>query len=123
MSACHARAATAADTDWRRIAELYGRLGQLLPSPVVELNRAVAVGMADGPAAALPLVDALRSEPSLREYAPLATAHADLLDKLGRFEEARVEFERAAAMARNERDCQVLLRRAAACARAAARPS
>jgi RNA polymerase sigma-70 factor (ECF subfamily) len=119
VSACHARAATAADTDWRRIAELYARLGRLMPSPVVELNRAVAVGMAEGPAAALPLVDALRSEPSLQGYVPLAAARADLLDKLGRAEEARAEFERAASLARNERDREVLLARAAACARAA----
>jgi predicted RNA polymerase sigma factor len=116
ISACHARAATAADTDWRRIAGLYGRLGQVTPSPVVELNRAVAVGMAEGPSAALPLVEALLGVPSLQDYVPLATARADLLDKLGRADEARAEFERAAAMARNERDRQLLLRRAAACA-------
>jgi predicted RNA polymerase sigma factor len=119
ISACHARAATAADTDWRRIAALYDRLAQITPSPVVELNRAVAVGMAEGPAAALPLVEALRTEPSLEGYPLLATARADLLEKLGRAEEARAEFERAAAMARNERDRQILLRRAAACVRPA----
>jgi RNA polymerase sigma factor (sigma-70 family) len=123
ISACHARAATAAETDWRRIAALYGRLAQVTPSPVVELNRAVAVGMAEGPAAALPLVEALGAEPSLEGYALLATARADLLDKLGRADEARVEFERAAAMARNERDRQLLLRRAAACVRLPPRAS
>ncbi|HVW30273.1 MAG TPA: RNA polymerase sigma factor [Polyangiaceae bacterium] len=116
IAACHARAATAEDTDWRRIATLYGALSEIMPSPVVELNRAVAVSMAEGPAAGLTLVDALASEPSLREYHLLPSARADLLWKLGRFSEARGEFERAAALTRNARHRERLLSRAAECA-------
>ena len=117
IAACHARAPTAADTDWARIAALYDALAELMPSPVVELNRAVAVGMAFGPAAGLELVDALVSEPSLKTYHFLPSARGDLLAKLGRSEEARVEFERAASLTQNARERDLLLGRAAACAR------
>jgi RNA polymerase sigma factor (sigma-70 family) len=114
IAACHARARSAADTDWARIAALYDALAELMPSPVVELNRAVAVGMAFGPAAGLELVDALTSEPSLRSYHLLPSARADLLSKLGRSAEARAEFERAASLTQNERERALLLARAAA---------
>jgi RNA polymerase sigma factor (sigma-70 family) len=114
IAACHARARVAGDTDWERIVALYDGLAQLLPSPVVELNRAVAVGMAFGPQAALELVDGLRSEPALEGYHLLPAARADLLDRLGRAGEARREFERAAALTRNARERAVLLRRMAA---------
>ncbi|HEY3595820.1 MAG TPA: RNA polymerase sigma factor [Polyangiaceae bacterium] len=117
ITACHACAAVAADTDWARIAELYGDLASLTQSPVVELNRAVAVGMAQGPAAGLAIADSLRDEPSLGEYHLLPTVRADLLAKLGRTDEARVEFERAAALTRNARQRELLLERAAACGR------
>ena len=117
IAACHARARTAADTDWARIAALYDALAQLMPSPVVELNRAVAVGMAFGPAAGLELVDALVSEPSLKTYHFLPSARGDLLEKLGRSDEARAEFERAASLTQNARERDLLLERAAACAR------
>jgi RNA polymerase sigma factor (sigma-70 family) len=117
IAACHARARSAADTDWPRIAALYDALAELMPSPVVELNRAVAVGMAFGPAAGLALVDALASEPSLRTYHFLPSARGDLLAKLGRSDEARVEFERAASLTQNARERDLLLERAAACAR------
>jgi RNA polymerase sigma factor (sigma-70 family) len=117
IAACHARARTAAQTDWGRIAELYGELAQLMPSPVIELNRAVAVSMASGPAAGLALVDALSSERSLQGYHLLPSVRGDLLAKLGRFAEAREEFERAASLTRNERERKLLLDRAAACAR------
>lgn len=113
ISACHARAREPGDTDWRRIAELYGELGKLIPSPVVELNRALAVSMAEGPAAGLALVDALCAEPTLRGYHLLPSARADLLSKLGRHAEAQVEFERAAALTRNARQRDRLLERAA----------
>ncbi len=116
IAACHARARNAADTDWARIAALYDALAQLVPSPVVELNRAVAVGMAFGPAAGLALVDALTSEPSLKSYHLLPSARGDLLAKLGRADEARAEFERAAALTQNARERELLLERAAACA-------
>ncbi len=116
IAACHARAHTPAETDWKRIASLYGALVQIAPSPVVELNRAVAVAMAFGPAAGLELVDALASERSLESYHYLPSVRGDLLDKLGRFDEARVEFERAASLTRNVREREVLLTRAAACA-------
>jgi RNA polymerase sigma factor (sigma-70 family) len=116
ISACHARARTPEETDWARIASLYGELVRLAPSPVVELNRAVAVGMAFGPAAGLALVDALRSEPSLKAYHLLPSVRGDLLAKLGRFDEAHTEFERAASLTRNARERQLLLERAAACA-------
>ena len=114
IAACHARARTAAETDWTRIAALYDALAQLIPSPVVELNRAVAVAMAFGPAAGLELVDALRSEPALEDYHLLPSVRGDLLAKLGRKEEARAEFERAAAMTRNARERDLLLERASA---------
>jgi RNA polymerase sigma factor (sigma-70 family) len=113
IAACHARAHSADQTDWQRIAELYAALAEVAPSPVVELNRAVAVGMAQGPAAGLELADALRDEPALKSYHLLSTVRGDLLDKLGRNDEARAEFERAAALTRNERERQLLLDRAA----------
>ena len=116
LAACHARAFVAADTDWSRIATLYRVLGALAPSPVIELNRAVAVSMADGPAAALPIVDALGDDPALRHYHLLPSVRGDLLDRLGRPAEARGEFERAAAMTANDAERAHLLRRAAACA-------
>jgi RNA polymerase sigma factor (sigma-70 family) len=116
LAACHARALVAADTDWSRIATLYRVLGALAPSPVIELNRAVAVSMADGPAAALPIVDALGDDPALRHYHLLPSVRGDLLDRLGRSAEARDEFERAAAMTCNAAERAHLLRRAAACA-------
>jgi RNA polymerase sigma factor (sigma-70 family) len=115
IAACHARARIAAETDWPRIAALYGALAQLAPSPVVELNRAVALAMAFGPAAGLELVDALTAEPSLRGYHLLPSVRGDLLTKLGRAAEARAEFERAAALTRNARERKMLLARAAAC--------
>jgi RNA polymerase sigma factor (sigma-70 family) len=114
IAACHARARTAAETDWMRIAALYDALAQLTPSPIVDLNRAVAVGMAFGPAAGLALVDTLGSEPSLQSYHLLPAVRGDLLFKLGRFEEARTQFERAAALTRNTRERELLLGRAAA---------
>ncbi len=117
IAACHARARTPAETDWARIAALYDALAQLTPSPVVELNRAVAVGMAFGPAAGLELVDALSAEPSLRTYHFLPSVRGDLLAKLGRLKEARAEFERAASLTQNARERDLLLRRAAECSR------
>jgi RNA polymerase sigma factor (sigma-70 family) len=117
IAACHARARTNEETDWTRIVALYDALAQLKPSPVVELNRAVAIGMAFGPAAGLELVDELCSEPSLEAYHLLPATRGDLLFKLGRSDEAREEFERAAALTRNERERELLLKRAAACAR------
>jgi RNA polymerase sigma factor (sigma-70 family) len=117
IAACHARARTPEATDWARIAALYDALAQLSPSPVVELNRAVALSMAFGPAAGLELVDQLTSEPSLKSYHLLPTVRGDLLAKLGRADEARVEFERAATLTRNARERELLLERAAACAR------
>ncbi|HYC42014.1 MAG TPA: RNA polymerase sigma factor [Noviherbaspirillum sp.] len=113
IAACHARAPNANETDWPRIAELYGTLTRAMPSPVVELNRAVAVSMAFGPAAGLEIVDALRDEKSLRNYQWLPSVRGDLLARLGRTQEAREEFERAAAMARNARERALLLERAA----------
>jgi RNA polymerase sigma factor (sigma-70 family) len=113
LAACHARAAAAADTDWARIAALYEVLGSLTPSPVIELNRAVAVSMAHGPAAALLIVDALAGEPALRAYHLLPSVRGDLLSRLGRHAEARAEFERAAAMTANAAERAHLLRRAA----------
>jgi predicted RNA polymerase sigma factor len=115
IAACHARARTADETDWVRIAALYGALSQLAPSPVVELNRAVALAMAFGPAAGLALVDQLAAEPSLKSYHLLPSVRGDFLAKLGRPEEARQEFERAAAMTQNARERELLLKRAAAC--------
>ncbi len=116
ISACHARARLAEQTDWRQIATLYGELASILRSPVVELNRAVAVSMADGPAAGLALIDALSNEPALSTYHLLPSARADLLERLGRLDEARVEFERAAQLTRNTRNRDRLLARAARCA-------
>jgi RNA polymerase sigma factor (sigma-70 family) len=116
IAACHARALTPGETDWAQIVSLYDALLQLVPSPVVELNRAVAVGMAFGPAAGLELVDALTSEPSLKAYHLLPSMRGDLLAKLGRFDEARVEFERAASLTQNIRERDLLLQRAAASA-------
>jgi len=113
IAACHARARTANETDWARIAELYGRLAALMPSPVVELNRAVAVGLAFGPAAGLEIVDGLVAEPSLKSYHLLPAVRGDLLSKLGRSSEARAEFERAAALTRNGRERALLEGRAA----------
>jgi RNA polymerase sigma factor (sigma-70 family) len=112
--ACHARARSAQETDWARIAALYDALAELAHSPVVELNRAVAVSMAYGPAAGLDLVDTLVSEPSLRNYHLLPSVRGDLLARLGRFEEARVEFERAATLTRNTRERELLMKRARA---------
>jgi len=117
IAACHARARMAEETDWTRIAGLYEQLTQLTPSPVIELNRAVAVSMAYGPAAGLALVDTLNSERSLAGYHFLPSVRGDLLAKLGRLEEARAEFERAASLTRNARERRLLLERAAACAR------
>jgi RNA polymerase sigma-70 factor, ECF subfamily len=122
IAACHARARTPEETDWEGIAALYDALAQLAPSPVVELNRAVAVAMAFGPAAGLELVDALAGEPSLRAYHLLPSVRGDLLARLGRDGEAREEFERAAALTRNARERELLLDRAAACARRSAPP-
>lgn len=116
IAACHARALTAEATDWARIAALYATLAQLAPSPVVELNRAVALSMASGPAAGLALVDTLVNEPSLANYHLLPTVRGDLLAKLGRFGEAHVEFERAAALTQNLRERELLWERARACA-------
>jgi len=115
IAACHARARTAEETDWPRIATLYAELAQVAPSPVVELNRAVAVGMAFGPAAGLKLVDALTAERSLEKYHLLPSVRGDLLKKLGRLNEARTEFERAAALTRNARERDLLMERARAC--------
>ena len=122
IAACHARAHTPEETDWARIAALYDALAQLAPSPVVELNRAVALAMAFGPAAGLELVDTLMSEPSLKNYHLLPSVRGDLLAKLGRFDEARAEFERAAALTRNTRERDLLLGRARECARGSAPP-
>jgi RNA polymerase sigma factor (sigma-70 family) len=115
IAACHARAATPEDTDWRAIAALYDALAQVRPSPVVELNRAVAVGMAFGPAAGLEIADSLLDEPALKTYHLLPSVRADLLQKLGRLSEAAAEFDRAAGLAQNSRDKKLLLERAAAC--------
>jgi RNA polymerase sigma factor (sigma-70 family) len=115
IAACHARAPTATDTDWVRIVALYDALAQIAPSPFVELNRAVAVSMAFGPAAALELVDALCGEPRLKSYALLPSVRGDLLEKVGRFDEARTEFTRAAGLTQNARERKLLLGRAAVC--------
>jgi predicted RNA polymerase sigma factor len=113
IAACHARARVAEETDWSRIAALYGELAEIMPSPVVDLNRSVALGMAFGPEAGLALVDTLIEEKSLKEYHLLPAVRGDFLAKLGRFAEARGEFERAATLARNRRERDLLLRRAA----------
>ncbi|MFD3564851.1 RNA polymerase sigma factor [Streptomyces sp. NPDC058686] len=115
IAASHAHAHTYAETNWRGIATLYGLLAARAPSPVVELNRAVAVSMAEGPVAGLALVDALAGEPALRDYHLLPSVRGDLLERLGRYEEARAEFERAASLTRNERERELLLARAEAC--------
>jgi RNA polymerase sigma-70 factor, ECF subfamily len=116
IAACHARARTPEETDWTRLTALYDALAQLTPSPVVEVNRAVAYAFAFGPAAGLEIVDAVAAEPALQEYHLLPSVRGDLLAKLGRFGEARVEFERAASLTRNTRERELLLGRAAACA-------
>jgi RNA polymerase sigma-70 factor (ECF subfamily) len=118
IAACHARAATNEQTDWARIASLYGDLSQVNPSPVVELNRAVAVGMAFGPEAGLELANPLQQDPALRGYHLLPSVRADLLKKLGRFQQARAEFERAASLTRNSRERNLLLERARSCGEA-----
>ena len=115
IAACHTQAQTGEETDWRRIVELYAALAQVSPSPIVELNRAVAVAMAFGPRAGLELVDELKAEPSLKSYHLLPAVRGDFLFKLGRFDEARVEFARAAELTRNARERKLLLDRAASC--------
>ncbi|WP_405572054.1 MULTISPECIES: RNA polymerase sigma factor [Streptomyces] len=115
IAGCHAQAVRYEDTDWRTIASLYGRLAALVPSPVVELNRAVAISMAEGPAAGLALVDALAEEPALKDYHLLPSVRGDLLERLGRGAQARTEFERAASLTRNERERELLLERASRC--------
>ncbi|HXN53567.1 MAG TPA: RNA polymerase sigma factor [Candidatus Acidoferrum sp.] len=122
IAACHARALTSKETDWARIVALYADLAKIAPSPVVELNRAVAVAMAFGPAAGLELIDTLASEPSLKAYHLLPSVRGDFLFKLARFAEARAEFERAAALTRNARERHLLLDRARACAGGSPRP-
>ena len=116
IAACHARALTAGATDWPRIAALYAALAHVAPSPIVELNRAVAVGMAEGPAAGLAILDVIADNAALKNYHLLPSVRADLLRKLGRLTEARAEFERAAALTQNSRERDLLLARAAACA-------
>jgi predicted RNA polymerase sigma factor len=115
IAACHARARSPEETDWPRIVALYTALAEIAPSPVVELNRAVAVSMAHGPAAGLALVDALTTERSLQSYHLLPSVRGDLLKKLSRFEEARAEFARAASLTRNARERELLLERSRAC--------
>ncbi len=115
IAACHARAAVASDTNWSQIVDLYGELAALEPSPVIELNRAVAMGMAEGPAAGLALVDILKDDPALKNYHLLPSVRGDLLKKLGRHDEARAEFERAASITRNARERSLLLERARSC--------
>jgi RNA polymerase sigma factor (sigma-70 family) len=115
IAACHARARTGSETDWAKIVELYDELAELMPSPVIELNRAVAVGMAAGPAEGLRIVDGLRSEPLLKDYHLVSSVRGDLLAKLDRFSEAREEFVRAASLTRNEAERKLLLRRVAEC--------
>src|SRR5262249_5345102 len=116
VAACHARALTPEATDWREIARLYGELARVLPSPVVELNRAVALAMAYGPQAGLDLVEALTAEPTLQGYHLLPSVRGDLLEKLGRSGEAREEFLRAASLTKNARERELLLARARDCA-------
>jgi RNA polymerase sigma-70 factor (ECF subfamily) len=120
IAACHARARTAEETDWGRIVALYSALGEATPSPIIELNRAVAVSMAFGPAAALELVDQLADAPALKNYHLLPSVRGDLLAKLDRHSEAKAEFEQAAALTRNGRERDLLLGRAAAMQKAAA---
>jgi predicted RNA polymerase sigma factor len=118
IAACHARARTPGATDWAQIVALYEALAQQTPSPIVELNRAVAVSMAEGAAAGLALIDALSAEPALRSYHLLPSVRGDLLFKLSRFSEAQSEFERAATLTRNTREREFLLARAQACSAA-----
>jgi predicted RNA polymerase sigma factor len=115
IAACHARSPTGAETDWARIAKLYATLARVAPSPVVELNRAVAVSMAIGAAAGLEIVNDLMGEASMKSYHLLSSVRGDLLKKLGRLEEARTEFERAAELTRNGRERELLLGRAREC--------
>jgi predicted RNA polymerase sigma factor len=115
IAACHARARTAEDTDWLRIVGLYGALAEIAPSPIVDLNRAVALSFAFGPEAGLTLIDAIGAEPALKNYHLLPGVRGDLLVKLGRHQEARAEFERAASLTRNERERALLLKRASEC--------
>ena len=122
IAACHARARTPEETDWARIVTFYEELARVAPSPIVELNRAVAVSMASGPAAGLALVDALTTERSLENYHLLPSVRGDLLKKLSRFDEARAEFERAASMTRNARERELLLERARSCVAASNQP-
>jgi predicted RNA polymerase sigma factor len=122
IAACHARAASAAETDWLRMVGLYGELAELLRSPIVELNRAVALAQAFGPAAGLALVDALAHEPALERYHLLPSVRADFLEKLGRTGEARAELARAAALTQNERERALLLERAERLGREAGGP-
>jgi predicted RNA polymerase sigma factor len=122
IAACHARARTAEETDWVRIAALYEGLSGLTPSPVVELNRAVAIAMAFGPQRGLDLVDTLITEPALKHYHLLPSVRGELLRKLGRLAEARIEFERAASLTKNARERRLLLDRAAACAAGSSPP-
>jgi RNA polymerase sigma factor (sigma-70 family) len=122
IAACHARARAAAETDWKRIAALYDSLAQLMPSPIVELNRAVAYAVAFGPAAGLEVIDTVASEPSLKSYHLLPSVRGDFLFKLGRSSEAQAEFERAASLTRNARERQLLLDRARACAEGLSQP-
>jgi RNA polymerase sigma factor (sigma-70 family) len=122
IAACHVRARTPAETDWSRIVSLYEVLAQLAPSPIVELNRAVAIAMAFGPAAGLEVIDSLASEPSLIAYHLFPSVRGDFLFKLGRFPDAQAEFERAASLTRNARESELLLDRARACARARSQP-
>ncbi|HTC19714.1 MAG TPA: DUF6596 domain-containing protein, partial [bacterium] len=112
IAACHARARTPEKTDWARIAALYDELAKLAPSPIVELNRAVALSMAFGPAVGLELIDRLAAEPALKNYHLLPSVRGDFLAKLGRFDEARAEMERAASLTRNESERKMLLKRA-----------
>jgi predicted RNA polymerase sigma factor len=113
IAGCHAQAVRYADTDWTMIARLYDRLAQLTHSPVVELNRAVAISMSESPAVGLQLVESLASQPALRDYHLLPSVRGDLLERLGRAEEARAEFEKAASLTRNARERELLLERAA----------
>ena len=122
LAACHARARTAEETDWARIVGLYGTLGEVAPSPIVELNRAIALAMLFGPEAGLKVVDTLKDDPALASYHLLPSVRGDLLTKLGRFDEARAELERAAALTQNARERALLLARAAACGRPASSP-
>jgi predicted RNA polymerase sigma factor len=116
IAACHARARAADETDWAKIVGLYGRLGEIAPSPIVELNRAVALAMLFGPEAGLSLVDALAGQGELATYHLLPSVRGELLRQLGRLDEARAEFERAAALTQNERERKLLLDRASSCA-------